>query len=97
VLLWSSVRAYVRYDERKHADLSVGAGITPRGALGWPTPAGFSGLFAAFKYRIVLVRTAPGVPAARAGQIVHAQLTRAAPHLASADYPGCGRATGRPA
>jgi hypothetical protein len=94
VLLWSSVRAYVRYDERKHADLSVRPGITPRGAR--LTPAGFSELFTGFKYHIVLVRTGPDVPAGRAGQIVHAQPARAAPHLASADYSGCGRATGRP-
>ena len=69
----------------------TGSGLVPEGSHnsyadgGWLTPAGFSGLFTGFKYHVALIRTAPGVPAARAGQIVHGQLARAAPHLASAD------------
>jgi ABC-type lipoprotein release transport system permease subunit len=68
----------------------TGSGLVPEGSHnsyadgGWLTPAGFSGLFSGFKFHIVLVRTGPGVPVARAGQIVRAQLTRAAPRLASA-------------
>ena len=69
----------------------TGSGLVPEGSHnsyadgGWLTPAGFSGLFTGFKFHVVLIRTAPGVPAARAVQIVHGQLARAAPHLASAD------------
>ena len=69
----------------------TGSGLVPEGSHnsyadgGWLTPAGFSGLFTGFKFHIVLIRTAPGVPAARAVQIVHGQLARAAPQLASAD------------
>jgi hypothetical protein len=69
----------------------TGSGLVPEGSHnsyadgGWLTPAGFSGLFTGFKFHIVLVRTDPAVPVARAGQIVRAQLTRAAPRLASAD------------
>jgi hypothetical protein len=69
----------------------TGSGLVPEGSHnsyadgGWLTPAGFSGLFTGFKYRIVLIRTGAAVPAARAAQIVHAQLTRKAPKLASAD------------
>ena len=69
----------------------TGSGLVPEGSHnsyadgGWLTPAGFSGLFTGFKFHIVLIRTAPGVPAARAPQIVHGQLARVAPRLASAD------------
>ena len=69
----------------------TGSGLVPEGSHnsyadgGWLAPAGYSGLFTGFKYHIVLVRTGPGVPAARARQTVHAQLTRVAPRLASAD------------
>ena len=69
----------------------TGSGLVPEGSHnsyadgGWLIPAGFSGLFTGFKYHVVLIRTGPGVPAARAGQIVHRQLARVAPHLASAD------------
>jgi hypothetical protein len=69
----------------------TGSGLVPEGSHnsyadgGWLTPAGFSGLFTGFKFHIVLIRTTPGVPAARAAQIVHGQLARVAPHLASAD------------
>ena len=69
----------------------TGSGLVPEGSHnsyadgGWLTPAGFSGLFTGFKFHIVLIRTAPGVPTARAVQIVHGQLARAAPKLADAD------------
>ena len=69
----------------------TGSGLVPEGSHnsyadgGSLTPAGFSGLFTGFKFHIVLIRTAPGVPTARAVQIVHGQLARAAPQLASAD------------
>ena len=49
----------------------TGSGLVPEGSHnsyadgGWLTPAGFSGLFTGFKFHIVLIRTAPGVPAAR--------------------------------
>ena len=69
----------------------TGSGLVPEGSHnsyadgGWLTPAGFSGLFTGFKFHVVLIRTAPGVPAARASQIVPGQLARAVPQLASAD------------
>ena len=69
----------------------TGSGLVPEGSHnsyadgGWLTPAGFSGLFTGFKYHVVLIRAGLGVPAARAGQIVHRQLARVAPQLASAD------------
>jgi len=69
----------------------TGSGLVPEGSHnsyadgGWLTPAGFSGLFTGFKFHIALIRTAPGLPAAQAVQIVHGQLARAAPQLASAD------------
>jgi hypothetical protein len=91
--LHARVGSRVRLDGNRSSEVLTvtGSGLVPEGSHnsyadgGWLTPAGFSGLFTGFKFHIVLIRTAPGVPTARAGQIVHGQLARAAPQLASAD------------
>jgi hypothetical protein len=90
--LHARVGSRVRLDGNRSSEVLTvtGSGLVPEGSHnsyadgGWLTPAGFSGLFTGFKFHIVLIRTTLGVPAARAAQAVHAQLARAAPHLAGA-------------
>ena len=92
--LHAGVGSRVRLDGNRASEVLTvtGSGLVPEGSHntyadgGWvSSPAGFSGLFTGFKYHLVLIRTGPGVPAARAGQIVHGQLKRVSPQLASAD------------